>query len=294
MKYYQHKSNSFNDEKIAELYMKFGYEGLGLFYTALEKIADQEKPMKTEVLKSQLNVGKRLNKCWNFMEDIGLISSSNGESFNINQLKDIEIFQEKRGKTTEKVAYSRKKDKFVASYIPKCNSPEEKRREEKRLEEKRREGTASPGGDAPTPTAEVEKDMGLPQQDGYENLRKDMVTEAERIELCLDTWNRIVPHKVRSIDNRRKEVMAERLKEPGFFDSFEEICKKIAASDFLTGRKPSEEYPDWKATFNWVIKDSNNWNKILEGGYDNGTGSSQGESPMARANREATEVMSNE
>ena len=60
MKYYLHDANSFNDEKITELYINFGYEGLGLFYTLLEKIALQEKPIKTAVLKKQLNVGKRL------------------------------------------------------------------------------------------------------------------------------------------------------------------------------------------------------------------------------------------
>ena len=51
MKYYLHDSNSFNDEKITELYLEYGYEGLGLFYTILEKLALQEKPIKTKVLK---------------------------------------------------------------------------------------------------------------------------------------------------------------------------------------------------------------------------------------------------
>ena len=82
MKYFLHDTNSFDDEKVTELYIRFGYEGLGLFYTALEKIAKQEKPIKTDVLKAQLKVGKRLNKCWKFMEEIELISSLNGESFN--------------------------------------------------------------------------------------------------------------------------------------------------------------------------------------------------------------------
>jgi len=56
MKYYLHDSNSFSDEKITELYLNFGYEGLGLFYTTLEKLALQEKPIKTNVLKSQLHL----------------------------------------------------------------------------------------------------------------------------------------------------------------------------------------------------------------------------------------------
>ena len=60
MKYFLHDTNSFDDEKITKLYINFGYEGLGLFYTLLEKIGKQEKPVDTTVLKTQLKVGKRL------------------------------------------------------------------------------------------------------------------------------------------------------------------------------------------------------------------------------------------
>ena len=67
--------------------MAYGYEGLGLFYTLLEKLAQQEKPVKTDILKVQLNVKKRLNKCWSFMEEIGIISSNNGDTFNKQSTK---------------------------------------------------------------------------------------------------------------------------------------------------------------------------------------------------------------
>ncbi|CAB4148238.1 Domain of unknown function DUF4373 [uncultured Caudovirales phage] len=101
MKYYLHDSNSFNDEKITELYLKFGYEGLGLFYTILEKLALQEKPIKTKVLKHQLNVGKKLEKVWAFIEEIDLISSNNGETFNkqlLNFSKKYQVSKEKNAK----------------------------------------------------------------------------------------------------------------------------------------------------------------------------------------------------
>jgi ribonuclease R len=39
-------------------------------------LSKQEKPIKTSVLKMQLKVGKKLNKCWNFMESIDIISSN--------------------------------------------------------------------------------------------------------------------------------------------------------------------------------------------------------------------------
>ena len=101
MKYYLHDSNSFNDEKITELYLEYGYEGLGLFYTILEKLALQEKPIKTKVIKHQLNVGKKLEKCWSFMEEIDLISTNNGETFNkqlLNFSKKYQVSKEKNAK----------------------------------------------------------------------------------------------------------------------------------------------------------------------------------------------------
>lgn len=126
MKYYLHDSNAFNDEKVTELYIKFGYEGLGLFYTALEKFASQEKPIKTDVIKKQLGVRKRLNKCWLFMEEIGIISSSNGESFNKELLKFSEKYQIKKEKNAKRVANFRARHENVMHYNGVSNAPKVK------------------------------------------------------------------------------------------------------------------------------------------------------------------------
>jgi len=116
MRYYLHDTNSFNDEKITELYMKFGYEGLGLFYTILEKLALQEKPIKTEVLKSQLKVGKKLEKVWKFMESLDIISSNNGETFNKQLLKFSEKYKIKNEKNKMRLANWREKQDSVTRY----------------------------------------------------------------------------------------------------------------------------------------------------------------------------------
>jgi hypothetical protein len=129
MKYFLHDTNSFDDEKITELFIKFGYEGLGLFYTLLEKIAKQEKPVKTSVLKTQLKVKKRLEKCWCFMEEIGLISSRNGETFNEKLLNYSEMYQIKKEKTRKKVQEWREKQSdanTVTGYVPVSNLPKVK------------------------------------------------------------------------------------------------------------------------------------------------------------------------
>lgn len=121
MKYFLHDCNSFNDDKVSELFLKFGYEGLGLFYTILERIGSQEKPIKTIVLKSQLKVGKKLDKCWEFMESLGLISSNNGDTFNERILSYSETYQIKKEKNKEKILQWRKNQlvtENVTSYEP--------------------------------------------------------------------------------------------------------------------------------------------------------------------------------
>jgi hypothetical protein len=129
MKYFLHDCNAFDDEKICELFMEFGYEGIGLFYVALEKIGKQEKPIKTSVLKSQLKVGKRLEKCWKFMEKIGIINTLNGESFNENILNFSEKYTIKKEKTRKKISEWRENQivtKNVTSYKVECNPPKVK------------------------------------------------------------------------------------------------------------------------------------------------------------------------
>ena len=110
--------------------MEFGYEGLGLFYTILEKLAKQEKPIKTEVLKMQLKVGKKLEKCWNFMETIDIISSNNGETFNKQLLNFSEKYKIKKEKNLERISQWRENQAIsenVTHYKSVRNTPKEKK-----------------------------------------------------------------------------------------------------------------------------------------------------------------------
>jgi len=129
MKYYLHDSNSFNDEKVTLLYMKYGYEGVGLFYVILEKLAQQEKPVPEIVLKSQLNIKKKLEKVLSFMYEIGVLSIKNGEVFSETLLNFSEKYKIKKEKTRIKVAEWRnnqKDKKNVTDYVPVSNPPKVK------------------------------------------------------------------------------------------------------------------------------------------------------------------------
>ena len=134
MKYFLHDSSAFEDEKITELHMKFRYEGIGLFFTILEKLAFQEKPIKTNVLKNQLRVGKKLEKVWDFLEQIELISSNNGETFNEQLLNFSEKYQIKKEKNRKRISQWRDNQldkENVTRYESVRNAPKGKESKEK-------------------------------------------------------------------------------------------------------------------------------------------------------------------
>ena len=135
MKYFLHDTSAFADEKITQLYMEFGFEGLGLFYTILERLARWEKPMLESVLKTQLYIGKRLQKQLDFMYKIDIISVTNGEVFSKTLLNNANFYQIKKEKTRKRVAEWRAKQEDVTRYKAVTgvtrNAPKEKKRKEK-------------------------------------------------------------------------------------------------------------------------------------------------------------------
>lgn len=64
-------------------------------------------------------------------------------------------------------------------------------------------------------------------------------------------------------DSRRKHIKA-RWEEEKDIKVFKKVFEKAENSSFLTGNNDR----DWNANFDWIIKNNNNWNKILEGKYD--------------------------
>lgn len=74
--------------------------------------------------------------------------------------------------------------------------------------------------------------------------------------------------KVQKMSNSRKEKLRKRWSEIKSLETFEEICTKMESSDFLKGNNPRK----WKATFDWLLENDNNWVKVIEGNYDNKPG----------------------
>lgn len=90
--------------------------------------------------------------------------------------------------------------------------------------------------------------------------------------MILATFNLACPSlpKASGLSGARLGAMKARWHQlKGELASWEEVCKKVEASDFLTGRAPRKgQHANWKCNLDWVLN-PHNFDKIREGLYDN-------------------------
>jgi len=89
-------------------------------------------------------------------------------------------------------------------------------------------------------------------------------------EEVFEAWNKTaISMPVKILNKTRKDKIGARLKEQAFMDNYLKIFELVEASDFLTGRAPSKEHPNFKGGLDWIITNDHNYIKVLEGKYDN-------------------------
>jgi len=95
--------------------------------------------------------------------------------------------------------------------------------------------------------------------------KKDIVVPYEEIVELYHAICKSLP-KIRTLTDNRKKTIKARWN--GSTDLFKEVFTVAEQSDFLTGRKTSQNNPNWKADFDWLINEQN-MAKVLEGKYSN-------------------------
>lgn len=68
---------------------------------------------------------------------------------------------------------------------------------------------------------------------------------------------------IRTLSKVRKDKIKTRWGEIKSLDTFKQICSRMEESSFLKGKNDRE----WKASFDWILENDNNWVKIIEGNY---------------------------
>ena len=85
--------------------------------------------------------------------------------------------------------------------------------------------------------------------------------------VILAKWNELAEarnlKKIKALTSQRKDKFNTRSKEPNF--DYDKILSLIKKSAFLCGSNDR----GWKIDFDWLVYNDTNYNKILEGKYDN-------------------------
>jgi hypothetical protein len=96
MKYFLHDSTSLNQELIIKLYSEFGFEGYGIFYAILERIAFSESPIQKNLAIFTLRLTKKQQKILDFCIEIGLLLQQDNEIFEDNILQNSKKYINKK------------------------------------------------------------------------------------------------------------------------------------------------------------------------------------------------------
>lgn len=119
----------------------------------------------------------------------------------------------------------------------------------------------------------------------------------------LDLWNatvQVLP-KVQAFTRDRLRKATARWKEKPSEPVWVGVFGRMDASDFLTGRKPGKDHPDWRADIDFALKPGVA-DKVLEGKYDNARGAvpvlvkpdARGHMPPCRSNTECNRLLEQE
>ena len=89
----------------------------------------------------------------------------------------------------------------------------------------------------------------------------------------MQSWNEICGSEglpvvdVEDMTNGRRKKISARLRRQPTVEFWERVFNGVIRSDFLMGRKPSKDHPNWMATIDWLIANDENPLKVVEGAY---------------------------
>lgn len=103
MKYFLHDSTSLNQDLIVKLFSKYNFEGYGIYFAILERIAFMESPINKELAIFQLRLTKKQIRILDFCIEIGLLLEQNLEIFEESLLENSKKYVISKEKTRERV-----------------------------------------------------------------------------------------------------------------------------------------------------------------------------------------------
>ena len=248
--YFSHDSGMRNNRKLKALRNKYGLEAYAVWCMLLEVLTDSDNAiLENSDLELKLLAG-----------DFGVEEEKLKEY--INTFCEFQLII----KTEKEIYCPELINRFDSLY---------KKRERKRRYNEKYYGSL------------IEEEKGVMDVHNPQSKVKESKEEKSKEECCndeekpkknndfksiMETYNKIcvsLPKCLKLSDERIKHLKS-RLKEPEFKNNIIKIFEKSEDSDLLSGRlKQNNIHMNWKANFDWIIKNNSNYIKILECKYDN-------------------------
>lgn len=303
--YFRHDCNARRDPKMLALRLKHGWEGVGIYWAILEMLRESENyeyANNPEIIAFELQA--EVEKITDIISNLGLFQlSDNSDFFYSERLKkDMSLIDEKADKARENGKKGGnpnfKKGKPNPYYNPigneivkrKCERGEDNKditdNISKRLprdnqdinykEDKEYILKESISKDIPkkvevasafSPLSETDNSLTVEEKPKRE--KASPTTPYEEIKTLWNKTDHSLP-KVLVLSKARKSKMHLRFlemgkdRDGGAMSVIETVFKKVSESPFLKG----ENGRGWKASFDWVFENGENWLKIYEGNYD--------------------------
>lgn len=229
--WFKHDSNAKDDPKCVLLIEQLGLEGYGIYWILVETLREQPEYRYPLALIGAL--ARRYNTSAQKVEAVI-------KGYSLFDTNDEQFFFSKSLSERMKSMDERRELARVAG-----KKSGEVRRKQHLLNER---------------STDVQQTFNEPSTIREEKKRKEKSIYSQQI---ADSWNAIVGSlpKVIKITDARNRLVKSRGAE---LSEFEEVFKRVQASDFLSGRSGQ-----WTGCgFDWVMKTAN-WTKIIEGNYDN-------------------------
>lgn len=205
-----------------------------------------------------------------------IISSILGELEKVEKVEDLHnIIDSKRYIISCMILFFKKDIKALKAFIKEKKEKQEKEKKEKEekpiphlFQEKIEKDSVL------SKTRKRKKENFFPLQGESLNLLRGnysppTISAPPPIKQFVEKWNAGCQNKITKLTGERARKLRIRVLEKEFVERFDEIVKKVAESDFLSGRKVTEGHENWYASFDWIIKNDTNYVRILEGRYDN-------------------------
>lgn len=294
--WFPHDSNALGDPKVEALVAVYGFEGYGRFWSIIEKLRDQpEYRLPDEQYVTDAFAGRwrcTPEEAEKFITDcitrFKLLTRADDRIWSESLCRRMEHFDERRRKQADRAkkrwggdataepqeshgepAAEPQESHGSATALPRQSHgnalamQEQDRTEQDKEKHQNSTSSVSAGADpalAPLPDEAVILVIDTAPDDAFTTWKADVVA----------AWNALPSPpfaRIRQLTPERTKHLRARYGEPAFRDGFRTIIERIRGTPFLRGSNDRS----WSADFDWLVKNTQNYTKILEGKYDNRT-----------------------